>query len=165
MNPGHRPQPFPILSVVVGLVTLLVGSGPVLAQTPPDPAPPAAPGAPAPPGSVGVGVQPHPYEPYTEFGFESGIPPEQKGVREQEWYPGERIRTIHQPAYLRGTTTTTRTSRTSGVRWGFSGWTAPRVLYDSQRESSGGTAFGLSIEWGTPMEPPAEEPVPPAQQR
>jgi hypothetical protein len=108
-----------------------------------------------------VGVEaPRPYEPYTEFGFESGIPPEQKGTREEEWYPGERIRTIHQPAYLRGTTTTTRTSRTSGVRWGISGWTAPRVLYDSNRESSGGAAFGLSIEWGTPLPPPAEPPPP-----
>lgn len=168
MEPVHRTRPFPALSVVVGLATLLVGAGTVLGQTPtPEPTAPAASGAPASPGSVGVGVEaPRPHEPYTEFGFESGIPPEQKGAREQEWYPGERLRTIHQPAFLRGATKTSRTSRTSGVRWGLSGWTAPRVLYDSNRESSGGASFGLTFEWGTPMDPPAEAPAestPPAK--
>ena len=88
--------------------------------------------------------------------------PEQDGAREQEFYPPERTRSIHQPAFLRGAARTIRTSRTSGVRVGLSGWTAPRIPFDIQRESSGGAAFGLTIEWGTPLEPPAE-PAPPAQ--
>jgi hypothetical protein len=160
MGSTRRIQPFPILAVGVGLAALLVGAGSVLAQTPPTSGAPTP--APA-PGSVGVGVvAPRPPEPPTEFGFEWGIPPEQHGAREQDFFPGERTRSIHQPAFLRGATTTTRTSRTSGVRWGLSGWTAPRVQYDSNRESSGGAAFGLTIVWGTPMEPPTE-PTPPAQ--
>ena len=57
--------------------------------------------------------------------------------------------------------TTTRTSRTSGIRMGLSGWTAPRIPFDD-RESSGFPALGLTIEWGTPMEPPAE-PAPPGK--
>jgi hypothetical protein len=102
---------------------------------------------------VGI-VAPQPAPGGPEFGFEPAFPPEQTGVREENFYP-ERLRSTHQPAFLRGATTTIRTSRTSGVRVGASGWTAPRVLYD-MRESSGGGAFGLTIEWGTPMEPPPE---------
>jgi hypothetical protein len=48
------------------------------------------------------------------------------------------------------------------VRWGLSGWTAPRIPFDSNIESSGGAALGLTFEWGTPMEPPAD-PTPPAK--
>ncbi len=44
---------------------------------------------------------PQPTEPTPEFGFERGIPPEQKGAREQEFYP-ERTRSIHQPAFVKG---------------------------------------------------------------
>ena len=160
MRPTRRTHPFSVLSVVAGL--LLIGAAaPVLAQTPPaSETPPASPAAPA---SVGVGVvAPTPSEPPSAFGFEWGIPPEQKGAREQEFYP-ERVRSIHQPAFLRGASTISRTSRTSGVRWGLSGWTAPRVPFDSQRESSGGAAFGLTIEWGTPLEPPVEPTTPPAK--
>lgn len=161
MGSTHPIQPFRVLSVGIGLAALLLGAGSVQAQTPPTSDAPTT-SSPA-PGSVGVGVvAPRPSEPPTEFGFEWGIPPEQHGAREEDFFPGERTRSIHQPAFLRGATTTTRTSRTSGVRWGLSGWTAPRVQYDSQRESSGGAAFGLTIEWGTPMEPPAE-PTPPVQ--
>jgi hypothetical protein len=164
MGPARRFQPVAVLSVVAGLAVLL-GTGPVLAQTPPPsgaPTPPAAPAASAASGSVGMGVvAPTPGEHVPDFGFEWGIPPEQQGAREQEFYPMERVPTIHQPAFLRGATKTTRTSRTSGVRWGLSGWTAPRIPFDL-RESSGGAAFGLSIEWGTPLEPPAE-PTPPTQ--
>jgi hypothetical protein len=96
-------------------------------------------------------------QPAPEFGFEPAIPPGQGRAREEEFYP-ERTRSIHQPAFLKGASTTLRTSRTSGVRVGLSGWTAPRVPFD-MRESSGGVAFGLTIEWGTPLQPP-EETVP-----
>jgi len=159
MKSGRRSQPFRIVPLVAGFAVFL-GAGPVLAQTPPASGAPTAP-APGAASGGGVGVTaPRPSEPPTEFGFEWGIPPEQHGAREQEFYP-ERVPTVHQPAFLRGATKTTRTSRTSGVRWGLSGWTAPRVPFDD-RESSGGAAFGLSIEWGTPLEPPAEA-APPAQ--
>jgi hypothetical protein len=160
MRPARRIQRFRVLSVAAGLAVVLFQAGQAPAQTSPDPG--ASPSS-APTGSVGVGVvAPPPTQPTPEFGFERGIPPEQGGAREQEFIPSERTRSIHQPAFLRGATKTTRTSRTSGVRWGLSGWTAPRVPFDSQRESSGGAALGLTIEWGTPLEPPVE-PAPPTQ--
>jgi hypothetical protein len=159
MRSARRIEPFPVLLLVAGLAVVFLGAGTVLAQTPPPSGtPPASPAAPSPTG-VGI-VAPPPSEPPTEFGFEWGIPPEQHGTKEQEFYP-ERVPTVHQPAFLRGATKTVRTSRTSGVRWGLSGWTAPRIPFD-MRESSGGAAFGISIEWGTPLEPPAE-PAPPPQ--
>jgi hypothetical protein len=151
MEPTHRTwQLLPALSIVLALSGVLIGAGPVLGQTPPsDASPPPGPAAP----QVGI-VAPQPAPGGPEFGFEPAFPPEQTGVREENFYP-ERLRSTHQPAFLRGGTTTIRTSRTSGVRVGMSGWTAPRILYD-MRESSGGAAFGLTIEWGTPMEPPPE---------
>lgn len=163
MGPARRTWPFRVLSIAAGIGALSIAAGPVVAQTPPASDPPANSAA---TGSVGVGVvapapAPAPPQPAPEFGFESGIPPEQQGAREQEFYP-ERVRSIHQPAFLHGANRTSRTTRTSGVRWGLSGWTAPRIPYDSQRESSGGAAFGLTIEWGTPLEPPTE-PTPPSK--
>ena len=145
-----------VVLVLAALPAILVGVSPVLAQTPPPASGPSP--SPAQPG-LGV-VAPEPTPPAPEFGFERGIPPEQEGAREQEFYP-ERTRSIHQPAFLRGASTTKRTSRTTGTRFGFSGWTAPRIPFDF-RESSGGVSFGLSIEWGTPMPEPAE-PAPPTQ--
>lgn len=156
MRPARRIQRFRVLSVAAGLATVLIQVGHAPAQT--GPAPAASPSA-APTGSVGVGVvAPPPTPPTPNFGFERAIPLEQEGAREQEFYP-ERTRSIHQPGFLRGATKTSRTSRTSGVRWGLSGWTAPRIPFD-MRESSGGAAFGLSIEWGVPLEPPAEPTLP-----
>ncbi len=148
---------FPVLSLVMALTGALVGAHAAQAQTAP------ATGAP-PPGaaSVGVGVTaPAPIPTPPEFGFETGIPADQGGAREEEFIP-ERTRSIHQPAFVRGAVKTIRTSRTSGVRVGVSGWTAPRVPFDSQRESSGGAAFGLTIQWGAPLPEPTE-PAPPAQ--
>jgi hypothetical protein len=83
------------------------------------------------------------------------MPPGQEGAREEEFYP-ERTRSIHQPAFVRGAVATKRTSQSSGVKVGLSGWTAPRVPFDSQRESSGGAAFGLTIQWGVPLPEPGE---------
>jgi hypothetical protein len=151
-------QTLAVLSATSSLVAVLIGANPVLAQTPQTP---PAPGATTSKGSgpVGVGVvAPEPTRPVPEFGFEPAIPPEQGGAREEEFYP-ERTRSIHQPAFVKGAVNTMRTSRTSGVRTGLSGWTAPRVPFDD-RESSGGVAFGFSIEWGTPMEPPPEPALP-----
>jgi hypothetical protein len=147
----------PVLSVVAALIALFIGASPVLGQTPPASGGPPAPGAAG--SQLGV-VAPQPAQPIPDFGFEPAIPPEQGGAREEEFYP-ERTRSIHQPAFVKGAVKTTRTSRTSGIRFGLSGWTAPRVPFDFQ-ESSGGAAFGLTIQGGAPMAEPAE-PLPPAQ--
>ena len=161
MRSGRRIHAFRILSVATGLTAVLSAASPGAAQTPPASAPGTG-ATPASAGLVGVGVTaPHPTTTPPTFGFEEGIPPDQSGAREQDFYPTDRTRSIHQPAFLRGATVTNRTSRTSGVRWGLSGWTAPRVPFDF-RESSGGAAFGLSIEWGVPLEPPPGEPKPTA---
>jgi hypothetical protein len=151
MGPALRIRTFPILSAAASLAAVLLGAGPVLAPPPPAPGTTASPVT----GQPGVGVvAPPPAQPAPELGFEPGIPPDQGRAREEEFYP-ERTRSIHQPAFVKGANRTIRTSRTSGVRVGLSGWTAPRVPFD-MRESSGGVAFGLTIEWGTPLEPPVE---------
>ena len=155
MRSVRRIQPLPILSVAMSLAAVLIGSSPVLAQTSPASGTPTSTAT----DPLGVGVvAPQPTQPTPEFGFEPAIPPEQGGAREEEFYP-ERTRSIYQPAFVKGAVRTMRTSRTSGVRVGLSGWTAPRVPFDD-RESSGGVAFGLTIEWGTPMEPPTEPALP-----
>jgi len=158
MQGARRTHPFPVLSVVTALGAVLIGASAVLAQTTRASGTTASPGRVGLPG-VGV-VAPPPTQPAPEFGFEPAIPPDQGGTREGEFYP-ERTRSLHQPAFLKGAVRTIRTSRTSGVRVGLSGWTAPRVPFDFQ-ESSGGVAFGLTIEWGAPVEEPTE-PASPAR--
>jgi hypothetical protein len=164
MGSARRTQPFPALSVGFFVAALLV-AGPVSAQTPtqtqthPSRGGGAVPAASATAGSVTVTPQPSQPQPRPEFGFENGLPPEQGSPREEDH--GERTRTIYQPAFVRGAVKTTRTSQTSGVRYGLSGWTAPRIPFDD-RESSGFPAIGITIEWGVPMEPPAE-PAKPGQ--
>jgi hypothetical protein len=153
MEPLLRIRTLPALSIAMSVIVVFLGTSLALAQTPPASGTTSttSPGAAGPPG-VGV-VAPQP-QPAPEFGFEPAIPRDQGGAREEEFYP-ERTRSIHQPAFVKGANRTMRTSRTSGVRVGLSGWTAPRVPFD-MRESSGGVAFGLTIEWGAPLEPPTE---------
>jgi hypothetical protein len=149
---------FLVVSAVATLAAILGGPSTVLAQTPPVEG--SAPSRPPARPSVGVGVvAPTPPPSAPEFGFETGMPPDQGGTREEEFY-SERTRSIHQPAFVRGAVTTKRTSRNSGVRVGLSGWTAPRIPFDSQRESSGGAAFGLTIQWGVPLPDPSEPALP-----
>lgn len=118
-------------------------------------------------GAVRPGVEviaPAPPRPGPDFGLEPTLPEAQQGSREQEFYP-ERTRSIHAPAFFRSAVTTVRTSRTSGARVGLSGWTAPRVPFDF-RESSGGAAFGLTIQWSVPLPEPGEPgPAPIGSQR
>jgi hypothetical protein len=144
----------PVLGLFV-MVGILLGALPVAAQSSGD----AAGGGTPPRTGMGV-VAPPPTRHSADFGLEPALPPEQQGAREQEFYP-ERTRSIHAPAFVKSAVTTVRTSRTSGVRVGLSGWTAPRVPFDF-RESSGGVAFGLSMEWGVPLPPPGEGPAQPA---
>ena len=164
MDTAHRIPPRSVLSIA-GLLALALWASPVGAQTPPasgtDPAPGATGGSPG----VGVSVTP-PSAPAVPpsapkpwgFGFEQAIPTEPAVPREDH---GERTRTFYQPNFVNGAVRTTRTSRTSGIRYGLSGWTSSRIPWDD-RESSGFPAIGFTIEWGVPMEPPAE-PAKPAQ--
>ena len=145
---------FPVLSVATALAATVIGVSPIVAQTPAASGTTPAPSAVTSPG-VGV-VAPHSTQPPPEFGFEPALPPEQ-GTSPED-YHGERRRSVYQPAFVKGAVNTIRTSRTSGVRVGLSGWTAVRIPYDDP-QSSGGPAFGLTIEWGTPFEPPAEPAV------
>jgi hypothetical protein len=126
----------PVTCTVLTL-TLAAGlAGPVWAQQPPTdlgvtaPAPPPAP-------------------PTPELGLEPTQPPEEQGAREQEFYP-DRVRSRHNPAFVTPFVATVPTSRTSGVKIGLSGWTAPALPFD-MRESSGGVAFGISVVWGVPV--------------
>ena len=157
MGSARRTQPFPALFVAGLLTLILLGGAPASAQTPPAEGGSPAPAAPASSGSVTVTPQPTQPQTRPDFGFEDVLPPEQGSPRGEDY--GERTRTIYQPAFVKGAVKTTRTSRTSGVRYGLSGWTAPRIPFDD-RESSGFPAIGITIEWGAPMEPPAEPPKP-----
>src|SRR5262245_8941849 len=153
MGRARRIWPFPVLCVAATLAVGLGGADWALAQTPP------ATGVARTPGSQGVTVVAPPSRPPApEFGFEESIPLERGGLREEESY-GERTRAVYAPAFLRGATKTVRTSKTSGMRFGLSGWTATRIPFDDQN-ASGGPALGLTVEWGVPLEPPAEEPAP-----
>src|SRR5262245_39064840 len=97
---------FLVVSAVVTVAAILAGVSPVPAQTPP--AEGSAPSQ-APRPSVGVGVvAPTPPPSAPEFGFETGMPPDQGGAREEEFY-SEPTRSIHQPAFVRGAVTTKRT--------------------------------------------------------
>ena len=157
MELSRRIQPFPVLSVVAVLAGVLIGASAVLAQTPAASGTATSRGA---VGSSGVGVvAPPPTPPAPEFGFEESVPLEQGGIREEGSYP-ERTRAVYAPAFVKSAVKTVRTSRTSGLRIGLSGWTATRIPFDDQN-ASGGPAFGLTIEWGKPLEPP--EAAPPAQ--
>jgi hypothetical protein len=155
MNAEHRIQMRPTLVAAIGVfVVLLTGVGVTEAQTPPASGSPSA-------TTPGIHVvAPAPAHPIPDFGFESALAPEQGTPREDGHL--ERTRTIYQPAFVKGGVKTTRTSRTSGVRGGLSGWTGSRIPYDF-RESSGFPAFGLTIQWGAPMAEEPAEPAPPAQ--
>jgi hypothetical protein len=159
MGSAYRIRSFAILSVAGLLAAVLLGAVPAAAQTPPASGTTTSSGTAGAPGIGVVSPRPtQPSKPAPDFGFEPALPPEQ-GVPSEDAH-GERTRTIYQPAFVKGAVTTKRTSRTSGIRVGLSGWTAPRIPFDD-RESSGFPALGLTVEWGTPMEPPAE-PTPPS---
>lgn len=96
--------------------------------------------------------------PVPELGLEPTQPPEEKGAREQEFYPGVLIRSRHEPAFVRPFVASVPVSRTSTARIGFSGWTAPALPYDFP-DATGGVAFGLTIVWGAPA-PEAKAPEP-----
>ena len=158
MEAAYGIRAFPVLSLVMALTATLVGAGPVLAQTAPAASRPRRLGRRQ---SEWVSWRRSQPRPGRSSVSSQASHPSSKGPGRRS-STSERTRSIHQPAFLRGAVKTVRTSKTSGVRVGLSGWTAPRVPFDSQRESSGGVAFGLTIEWGTPLPEPTQ-PAPPAQ--
>jgi hypothetical protein len=108
--------------------------------------------APAQPQKPAVGVTapaPTPAPPAGGPWLEPTAPLEQRGTREQEFYPGP-VRSRHDPAFVRPFTATVPRSATSSVRVGLSGWTAPALPFDIP-QSSGGVAFGLTIQWDVPV--------------
>jgi len=126
---------------VAALASVVLLAGPAGAQ---QPAPPVG----SPPAAE-FGVRAPVPSPTPKFGLEPTLPPEEQGAREQEFYPGELVRSRHAPAFVTPFVTSVPVSRTSTVRVGLSGWTAPRLPFDF-RESTGGVAFGLTIVWGAP---------------
>ena len=108
--------------------------------------------APASAQQRGPGVDvtaPPPARPTPEFGLEPTLPPEQRGSREQEFYPGA-VRSRHEPAFVTPFVTTVPVSQSSAVRAGLSGWTAPAVPFDIP-QSTGGVAFGFTLVWELPV--------------
>ncbi len=95
---------------------------------------------------------PAPTPPPRQFGLQPALPMEQleqEGIREQQFYPGT-VRSRHEPAFVTPLVTTVPVSRSSGIRIGLSGWTAPAVPFDIP-QATGGVAFGLTIVWGVPL--------------
>ena len=100
----------------------------------------------------GVAVTtPAPSSATPELRFEPTVPPEQQLRREPDSYPDEDAKSRYAPAFLSPFVTTVRTGPTSGVRVGLSGWSAVRVPYDIP-QATGGPAFGITFEWGVPVE-------------
>jgi hypothetical protein len=146
---------FPVMVFAAPLAALLVEVSPVMGQTPPSAGNITSRGTPGVPG-VGV-VAPQPIPPSPEFGFEESLPLQQGGLREQQSFPEPNLGGVYAPAFVRAGSTTIRTSQTSGLRMGLSGWTATRIPYDD-RNNGGGPAFGFTLEWGKPLPPPPVEP-------
>ena len=125
MEAAYGIRAFPVLSLVMALTATLVGAGPVLAQTAPAAVGPAAWGGVSRSGCRGAAASPDP----AGVRFRVGHPTRAARGPGGGVHP-ERTRSIHQPAFLRGAVKTVRTSKTSGMRVGLSGWTAPRVPFD-----------------------------------
>ena len=89
--------------LAVGVVLVLAGSA--LAQ-------------PAPEGRLDVVAPGVATAPPRGVGLEPGMPPEQRGTRDQEFYPGQ-VRSRHEPAFVHGLSATVpvsaRTCRTSSA--------------------------------------------------
>ena len=163
MRSARRMRILPVLAVAAPLAAVLAGVSPVMGQTRPPAGNVTSTGTPstgttgAPGGGV---VAPQPVPPSPEFGFEESLPLLEGGLREQQSFP-ERTRGVYAPAFVRGASGVVRTSETSGMRIGLSGWTATRIPYDD-RNNGGGPAFGLTMEWGKPLPPPTPPATPDA---
>ncbi|HLC40780.1 MAG TPA: hypothetical protein VJO34_04025 [Methylomirabilota bacterium] len=82
------------------------------------------------------------------------------GIREEQYYP-EKIRTRHDPAFLRPFTGTFSTGPKSEARAGLSLWTSPIHGASIHSETGGVAAFGFSLVWD---QPPSGEAKPEGRQ-
>jgi len=114
--------------------------------------------SPAPPGSVDV-TSPEPSPKAPGIRLERTMPLEQRGTRDNEYYPGYNVKSEHDPAFVEPFVKTIPTSRTSGVKVGLSGWTAPALPYDIP-QAGGGVAFGITFSWFVPLPPASAPPAP-----
>ena len=89
------------------------------------------------------------------------LPLEQRGTRDNDYYPGYDVKSEHDPAFVQPFVKTVPTSRSSGVRVGLSGWTAPAVPYDIP-QATGGAAFGITFMWPVPIPATGAPPAPEA---
>lgn len=94
-----------------------------------------------------------------EVGLQPSMPRDQRGIREQEFYPGL-VRSRHEPAFFAPLVATVRMASGVVLRWGLSAWTAPAVPFDT-REATGGVAVGLTVVWEEDAGP-GEGPPPPS---
>ena len=113
-------------------------------------------------GQVEIIAPPPERPPRPEFVI-PGQPPDVTRPREQDFYADE-IRVRHDPAFIVPFSTTISTSPKTAVRFGLSGWTAPRGRGDLliAREVPGWFALGFSFVWDIPLRelPGATPPVP-----
>jgi hypothetical protein len=158
VGPGARVRPrvpsWVWAGSLVAALVLVVVAGPAGGQ--PMDAPSAVPN-PSGPASPLPLIAPPPPPSGSSFGLEPAMPPEERRIREQEFYPGE-VRSRHEPAFLPGSATAVTTGG-QRMRIGFSAWTAPAVPFDIP-QNGGGAAFGFTIRWDEPAPPPpAPEPA------
>ncbi len=113
-------------------------------------------------GQVEITAPPPERAPRPEFVI-PGQPPEITRPREQDFYADE-IRVRHDPAFIVPFATTISTGPKTAVRFGLSGWTAPRGRGDLviARDVPGWFTLGFSFVWDIPVspEPPGAAPVP-----
>jgi hypothetical protein len=114
--------------------------------------------SPAAPQSVDV-TSPEPSPKAPGIRLERSMPLEQRGTRDNEYYPGYNVKSEHNPAFVQPFVKTIPTSQSSGVKVGLSGWTAPAVPYDIP-QAGGGAAFGITLMWFVPVPAPSSPPAP-----
>ena len=101
-------------------------------------------------GQVEIGVtRPQPVPPFAPELIRPERPEGTTGIREQQYYP-ERIRTRHDPAFLRPFTGTFATGPKTEARAGLSLWTSPIHGASIHSETGGVAAFGFSLVWDLP---------------
>ena len=145
-----KPMARTLVSAVVAAVVTGAVVGPVAAQqTGPEPG-----------RTVNV-TAPEPSPKAPGLRLERSLPLEQRGTRDNDYYPGYDVKSEHDPAFVQPFVKTIPTSRSSGVRVGLSGWTAPAVPYDIP-QATGGAAFGITFMWPVPIPATAGPPAPEA---
>jgi hypothetical protein len=92
------------------------------------------------------------------LGLQPALPATPDGAPRPEDH-GAAFRGRHEPVFVTPFLASVPVSRTSAVRLGLSGWTAPALPGDIV-SATGGLGFGLTFQWGVPI--PGVEAPPPA---